>query len=103
MEGTREADAFRMRHEDAESAARLRKMLDRMYSTEFDGPRLIETAQDKLLEVEARKINEKVMDERPQDMEFEQPRPMSKLRKLSDLGMDRQGGGEAKRRRMDVS
>ena len=43
------------------------------------------------------------MDERPQDMEFDQPRPMSKLRRLSDLGMDRQGGGEAKRRRMDVS
>ena len=64
-----------------------------------------ETAQDTLLELKARKINENVIDERPHDKEYEQPQPMSKLRKLSDTGMDCQGGGtrDAKRRKLDVS
>ena len=66
---------------------------------------LMETAQDKLLELKARKTNENVIHERPQDIEYEQPQPMSKLRKLSDTGMDCQGGGmrDAKRRKLDVS
>ena len=43
--------------------------------------------------------------ERPQDMEHEQTQPISKLRKLSDTGMDCQGGGmrDAKRKKLDVS
>ena len=69
-------------------------------STKFDGRMIIETAQDKLLELKARKLNENVIYEWPQDIKYERPQPMSKLRKLSDMGMDCQGGGtrNAKRR-----
>ena len=110
-EGAKEAAVSKMRHEDAGSSARLRVMIQRCAkkgmndSEKLDGPRMKETAQDTLLELKARKINENVIDERPQDKEYEQPQPMSKLRKLSDTGMDCQGGGtrDAKRRKLDVS
>jgi hypothetical protein len=74
-------------------------------SAKFDGPKMIETAQDKLLELKARRINDNVIHERPQDMEHEQTQPMSKLRKLSDTGMDCQWDGtrDAKQRKLDVS
>ena len=109
-EGAKEAAVSKLRHEDAVSSARLRVMLQGCAkkgmndSAKFDGPRMIETAQDKLLELKARRINDNVIHERPQDMEHEQTQPMSKLRKLSDTGMDCQGGGtrDAKRRKLDV-
>ena len=91
--------ASKVKHEDAGSSARLRVMLQGCAkmgmndSTKFDGPRIIETAQDKLLEVKAEKINVNVIHERPQDIKHEQPQPMSKLRKQSDTGMVCQGGG----------
>ena len=45
-----------------------------------------------------------IKNERPQDIEYERPQPMSKLRKLSDSGVDCQGGGmrDAKPRKLDV-
>ena len=46
-----------------------------------------------MLELRARKTNRKVIHEQPQDIECERPQPMSKLRKLSDSGVDCQGGG----------
>ena len=48
-------------------------------STKFDVPRMFETAQDEMLEVKAKNIIEKVIHERPQDIESERPQPMSKL------------------------
>ena len=65
---------------------------------------LFETAQNEMLELKAKNVIEKVIHERPQDIKSEQPQPMSKLRKLSDSGMDCQGGGtrDAKRRKLDV-
>ena len=110
-EGARECVESKMRHEDAGSSARLRGMLQgcdgrcRSDSTKFDEPRKFETAQDKMLEVKAQNIIENVIHEQTQDIEVKQPQPMSKLRKLSDTGMDCQGGGtrDAKRRKLDVS
>ena len=66
-EGAREALASKMRHEDAGSFARLQgcAKMGMNVSTKFDGPRIIETAQDKLLEVKAEKINMNVIHERP--------------------------------------
>jgi hypothetical protein len=56
QEGSQDALVSKMRHEDAESSARLRVMLngcakkDMNDIAKFDGSRMIENAQDKLLE-----------------------------------------------------
>ena len=67
-------------------------------STKFNGPRIIETAQDKLLELKARKLNENVIPERPQDIKYERPQPMSKLRKCQIRGWTVKGVGQGKLR-----
>jgi hypothetical protein len=45
------------------------------------------TAQS-LRHLKAKNIIEKLIHERPQDIKSERPQPISKLRKLSDSGMD---------------
>ena len=73
-EGARDAVVSKMRHVDAGSSARLRVMLKECAkmgmndSTKFYGPRIIGTAQDKLLQLKARKPNKNVIHEKSQDI-----------------------------------
>ena len=80
-EGAREAVESKMRHKDTGFSARLRGMLQGC-----DGrDRKFETAQDEIIK--------NVIHKRTQDIEGERPKPMSKLRKLSDNGVVCQGVG----------
>ena len=85
----------RRRHEDAGSSARLKMILqgcERSDSTQDDGPEVIQTPPEKMLDLKAVKES-KVIHEWPKDTHCERPQPMSRIRKLSDNGLCCQLGG----------